>query len=285
MSTLRTSRRIVAAVLSAAALIAPICVGSASATGEGDSGVVVESTGDQSNAVTLPPVAVVGQSATSATTIELSIAASGQIDVAIRMDTTVAVTELSPDGGYVAVTTINHIELTNAPPGVDIASLGYESLPGAQFAQAFDANGKLISTELLNADTLSDAARQAAEGFTGNLQSAQFVYPDVPVGVGAKWSADLSVATEGFAIPTTYRYELTGIADGRYTIAVSYNSTFDTTIEGAVATGTVTGAGSVVGSVANPLDLSVTLDQTIDATSGGESISVVVGIDVVATAA
>jgi hypothetical protein len=285
MSPPRLSLRIVAAALSAVALCAPACV-RVSAAGDGDSGVVVQSTGDQSNAISLPPAAAVGQAAASVTTIELSIGASGQqIEVAIEMDTSVSVTELTDDGGYVAVTTVDQIQLTNAPEGVDAAALGYDTLPGAQFEQTFDAHGGVVSAEVLNPETLSDAARQTVEGFIENLQSAQFVYPDVPVGTGAKWSADLDIVTEGFTIPATYSYEITDITGGRYTIALSFDSSFDTTIDGTAATGTVTGTGTVVASVGNPLELSVTVDETIDATAGGVAVNVVIGVDVQATAA
>ena len=82
MSTLRTSGRIVAAAISAATLLSPVLAQEALATGEDDSGVVVESSGDQSNAIMLPPAAVVGQSAVSVTTFELSITATGvQVDL------------------------------------------------------------------------------------------------------------------------------------------------------------------------------------------------------------
>lgn len=284
MSAMRTSRRIAATAIAAASLIAPIGALEASATGEDDSNVVVESTGDQTNAITLPPPAAVGERAVSATSFDLVISADDfEIALALQLDMTSEVTELTADGGYVAITTIDHVELTEAPTTVDVSALGYDGLAGAQFQQTFDASGKTMSTELLNADQLGEAARSAAEGFTGNLQSAQFVYPDEPVGVGARWTADLEIATEGFAIPTTYAYELTAITDGRYTIAVSYESEFDTTIEGQQASGDVTGLGTVVGSVDNPLDVSVTLDQTIDATSGGVDVSVVIGIGVAAT--
>lgn len=286
MSRLRTSRRIVASAIAAASLLAPVLVRDALATGEGDSGVVVESAGDQSNSITLPPAAAVGQRAVSVTTFDVSIVATGiQLDLAIRLDMKSEITELTADGGYVAVTTIDEVELTEVPPGVDVSTLGYDAVTGVQFQQTIDARGKTLSTELLDAESLTDAARAAAEGFTGNLQSAQFVYPSEPVGPGAKWTAELEVATEGFAVPATYMYEITEIADGRYTIAVSYESTFDTTIEGQAATGTVTGLGSVAGSVDNPLAMSVTLGQTIDATSGGVVVSVIVGIDVEATGA
>ncbi len=285
MSTLRTSGRIVAAAISAATFLSPVFAEEALATGEGDSGVVVESSVDQSNAIMLPPAAVVGQSAVSVTTFELSITATGvQVDLAIRLDMTSEVTELTAEGGYVAVTTIDKVELTQVPPGIDVSTLGYDALTGVQFQQTVDATGKTLSTELLNVESLTDATRASAEGFTGNLQSAQFVYPSEPVGLGAKWTAELEVATEGFAVPATYTYEITDIADGRYTIAVAYDSTFDTTIEGQAATGTLTGLGTVVGSVDNPLAISVTLGQTIDATSGGVAVSVIVGIDVQAAA-
>jgi len=274
MSTLRTSRRIVATTIAAASLTAPFWALTASATGDDDSNVIVESTGDQTN----------GQTATSVTTFDLAITAEGvDVVLSLRLDMTTEVTELTDDGGYVAVATIEQVELTEAPSGVDVSALGYDALGGAQFRQTFDASGKSMSTDLLNADELSDAARTAAEGFTGNLQSAQFVYPDEPVGVGARWTADLEIESEGFAIPTTYTYEITGITAGRYTIAVSYESAFDTTIEGQPASGDVTGLGTVDGSVDNPLDLSITLGQTIDATSGDIDMNVVIGIDVAAT--
>jgi len=263
-------------------LIAPVGVDGTSASGdEGGSPVVVESAGDQATATILPPAAVVGQAAGSVTTIHLSITAQGSpIDLAIRVDLRAAVSQVAPDGGYTAVTTIDRIQLFEAPEGVDRAALGYEELAGARFQQTFDRAGQVLSTELLAAESLSDAARSAAQGFTGNLQSAQFVYPAEPVGVGAKWSAELEITTEGLTLPATYHYELTDVSDGRYTVTVSYRSTIETTIQGAPVSGTVAGLGSVSGSIDNPLDVSVTLGQTIDATTGGTVLNVAIGIDV-----
>lgn len=284
MSPMSTSRRFLAVGLTAVSLVSPIAVHQASATDEGDSSVVVESTGDQSNAITLPPTAALGQAASSITTVELAITAdAAPIELAIQVDLSSAIDEVSDDGGYVAVTTIDQVQLVNAPEGVDGSALGYDALAGARFQQTFDPTGRIVATEVLDAESLSDAARLAAEGFTGNLQSAQFVYPAEVVGVGAKWSAELEIAAEGFTIPATYHYELTDVSDGRYTIAVSYDTAFDTTIQEIPATGTVTGLGTVTGSIDNPLDLSVTLGQTIDASSGGVDLNVVVGIDVQST--
>ncbi len=108
---------------------------------------------------------------------------------------------------------------------------------------------------------------------------------DEPTVGGAKWSADLANVAQGVTIPTTYTSEVTDVSDGRYTIAVSYDTSFDTTIEGSAATGTISGSGSTVGSADSPLDVSFTVDQTMAASSGGVDIDVVVGIDVLATAA
>lgn len=287
-----TDRRLVAAGITIASLVAPGGFDDASAGDDGDSAVAVDSTGDQTNAIMLPPAASVGQAANSITTIELSITAQGgppidlaiQVDLRTEVDEVGEVGELGQDGGYMAVTTIDQVQLVDAPHGVDSAALGYADLAGARFQQTFDRTGRMVSTELLDAASLSAPARSAAEGFTGNLQSAQFVYPSEAVGVGAKWSAELEIATEGLSIPVTYNYELTDVSTDRYTIAVSYRSTFETTIQGSPVAGTVAGLGTVSGSVDNPLDVSVTLGQTIDATSGGTVLNVVVGIDVASSA-
>ena len=98
----------------------------------------------------------------------------------------------------------------------------------------------------------TDEQRGAFASVVGNLQGAQTVYPDEPVGVGARWNVEQAVSGDSFPVTASYHYELTAIDDGRYTIAVSYSSTFDTVVDGVAAAGTVSGLGSINGSVGEP---------------------------------
>ena len=281
MSTPSLCRRLALAAGVTAASIAPSTAPVVASGDDGDSAVVIESTGDPATAIVLPPVAIVGQAASSSATIDFSIAAGGrQVELAAEMDLSASVIEVGADGRYVTELTIERLELTTAPAEVDPATLGYDDLAGVQFQQTFEPGGRLLSTELLNAEELSAAARASAEGFTSNLQTAQFVYPTEAVGIGAAWTAELQLATDGFAIPTSYRFEVTDIAGGRYTLAIGYQSAFDTTVDGTATTGTVSGLGTASASLDNPLDVLVDLGQTINASTRDADLTVTLGLTI-----
>ena len=245
----------------------------------GDNSVVVESRGDGSTALVLPPRAEVGQTASSTASIDITIEAEGQtVDVAIEFRITSTVTGVAADGEYTVVVTIDEIALTEAPAAADPSTLGYGELTGLQLEQRFDRAGRILATELLDADELSDQMRATAEGFASNLRTAQFAYPSEPVGIGAVWTTELDIASQGFAIPAAYRFEVTDITDGRYTLTIAYRSEFETSADGVDATGTVSGLGIASGSVENPLDISVDLGQTIQASAAGEDLSVSISV-------
>jgi len=280
MPSQRPYRRVALIALFTVSPAAPLVpfAGSVHASGaDGDGRVVVESTGDPDTAVLLPPSASVGQTATSIATFRVTVESGGRrVDLAVEYAYTSEVTAIADDGGYRSLLTIDRIALTEVPDGVDPATLGYDRLSGVQLTQRLDRAGRVLTTDLVGADAMSDADHSIAQGFTASFEAAQFVFPDAPVGVGASWTTELSVASDGLSVPVAYRYELTDLSYGIYTVSVSYASDFEATIEGAVATGTVAGLGRATGSVANPLNVSVDLGQTIVAATDNSELTVAV---------
>jgi hypothetical protein len=281
MQSPRPYRRLVMVAGVTAAFAAPLGAPASAAPsgGDADGEIVVETTGDDASAVLLPPAAAVGQAARTSATIGVSLSADGrEVDLAVDIELASTITEVAADGGYRAVVTMERIELTDPPAGVDPASLGYDDLAGVRFAQTVDGAGRITGTELLDAGALSEEARNAADGFAAYLRTAQFAFPGEPVGIGAAWTTELEIATEGFAVPASYRFELTDVADGRYELAVSYRSEFETTIDGVDTAGTVVGLGLASGSLDNPLDVTLDVGQTIDATTDAVALGVAVRV-------
>ncbi len=61
-----------------------------------------------------------------------------------------------------------------------------------------------------------------------------------------------------------YQCRLASVADGTYTVDVSYAENFSAPVEGGTADGTISGTGTLNGSLANPLVVWGGLNQTID---------------------
>lgn len=276
-------RRLAQASAGIAAFAAPLApfAGPVAATGDDGSGAVVEDAGDFATAITLPPPPTTGLTASTATTIEVAIAAGAStIEFGVELHLTTGIDAVAEDGGYLTTTTFDEIELTSAE---NVNSAAFDALSGVAFRQSFDPDGAVTGVDLVDPDALTDQQRVAFGSISGNLQGAQTVYPDVPVGVGARWTAEQAVSGDSFPVTATYQYELTAIEDGRYTVAVSYASAFDTVVDGVSAVGTVSGLGSISGSIVNPLDVSYTLGQSTDSTAGGNAVNVVVRVTTTST--
>jgi hypothetical protein len=254
-----------------------VTTGSAATSGDDGSDAVVESAGDAASAVELPPAATAGQTATSMTRIDVGISAgASEIELGVELHASTEVVDVGADGGYVTLSTYDDIVLTSGEAAASAAA--FDALAGVEFRQAIEASGRVTSVAPVEPDALTDEQRGAFASVVGNLQGAQTVYPDVPVGVGARWSVEQAVSGDSFPVTASYHYELTAIDDGRYTIAVSYSSTFDTVVDGVAAAGTVSGLGSINGSVGNPLDVTYTLGQLTHSTAGGSTVDVAVTV-------
>ena len=110
------------------------------------------------------------------------------------------------------------------------------------------------------------------------------MFPAEPIGPGATWTADLVTANQGVEIPVTYRYTLTDVSNGRYTIDATFDSDFEVSQDGFTWTGHMSGSGSTTGAVGNPLDMSLSFQVAMDMQSeiedGDMSMSIDMNIDV-----
>jgi Family of unknown function (DUF6263) len=289
MSRARTPRSRTRLALTGAAVLAGVSVPAvASATGDDGVGIVVENAGDQANAIRLPASAVVGQTAqtTLVLVMDLSVDAGGmstEVGIGLEMAMTSEVTELTDDGGYVAVTTLDNVEITDLPEGADESGVPCIGVAGVQLEQTFDAAGNAVSAEAVGGD-LGPAEAACVEQLTSTQSQATIVFPSEPIGPGASWSADLVTENQGIEIPVTYHYALTDVSDGRYTIEASLDSDFEVEQDGISGTGNMSGSGSTTGAVDNPLDVSTSFDVALDMVSsledGDMSMTVDMDIDV-----
>src|SRR5262245_28281064 len=182
--------------------------------------VVLESAGDQANAIMLPAPARVGQVAESTTALDMHVAVGGAMstEVAIGMEIamTSEVTEVAADGGYDALLTLHRVDVTDMPEGADESDVPCVGVTGLQIAQRFDAAGNAVSTEAVG--DLGAAEAACVEQLSSTQSQTAVVFPDEPVGPGASWTADLVTVNEGIEVPVTYRYTLSAVSGGRYSI-------------------------------------------------------------------
>ena len=279
-TTSRPRLLLVAAAMFAAAAAAPAAV---SAGGEdGDVDVVLEDAGDQANAITLPAPARVGQVAESTTALDMRAALGGAMstEVAVGMEIamTSEVTEVAADGGYVALTTLHRVDVTDLPDGADEADVPCVGVTGLQIEQRFDASGNAVSTEPVG--ELGPAETACVEQLSSTQSQAAVVFPSESVGPGASWSADLVTVNEGVEVPVTYHYTLTDVGDGRYSIDVTLDAEFEVDEGGVTASGTMTGSGTIAGASDNPLVTSSSFDIAMEMASDVEDFSMDLDISI-----
>jgi hypothetical protein len=194
------------------------------------------------------------------------------------------VTEVAADGGYVALTTLHRVEVTDLPDGADQADVPCVGVTGLQIEQRFDASGNAVSTEPVG--ELGSAEAACVEQLSSTQSQAAVVFPSEPVGPGASWSADLVTVNEGVEVPVTYRYTLTDVSGGRYSIDATLDAQFEVEEGGVTASGTMTGSGTIAGAVDNPLVTSSSFDIAMEMASDVEdfSMNLDISIDLLAEA-
>jgi len=132
------------------------------------------------------------------------------------------------------------------------------------YSESYDAAGLAGSRELVNDEELSDEQRQAAEDLLEQSESVAFEFPEAPVAVGATWTSDTTISSNGLEFPATYHYELVSLDDESFVIDVTYDSPVDTDVDGMNVTGRISGSGSITGAVDNPLELAYQIEQDAD---------------------
>lgn len=278
------TRRLVAGVtaLAAAGLLAACAANSTAAGGldirvGGPPDISVADAGSGPT-VELPVAYEIGQTASATSEFSSSIdIEGGGIDEAItfsfRLDLSSSVTEADPEGGGLVTSVVDVFEWIEEP-AVDIdASL--EDLVGVGYTEEVDASGTVVSRELVDDGDLTSEQQQLANDYLIEQTTVAFSFPDEPVGVGATWSADTSVESNGIELPVTYQYQLVALDEESYGIDVTYDSPIDTEAAGVDLGGRISGSGSITGARDNPLDVAYSFEQVanVDAEQGGQSIS------------
>lgn len=237
----------------------PALIGGASCSNEDSTETVtsVLEAGDTADAVRLPPTATVGQTAAGTTdfTMNISIGANGDdvnVDVTMSIDMTTEVVEVSEDGGHVRRSTVERLEVESSESSV--ASEIESSIPqGLSYDETYDADGQLVSTEVVESENLSESVLAAADEFVSQAETGSLYPPGAVVGLGARWTATTTLNSSGAVIDMVVDNELTSLTDSEYGVDMSIDSDIDTSIEGERLTGTVRGGGALTGSRDNPL--------------------------------
>jgi hypothetical protein len=285
-STPRTITRLAlgAAAAATAAVAAAVPVAAAGSTGEGPT-IVVENVGDQSNAVTLPAPPQVGQVADTTMAIDMDLAvddggSSTEVAVGLAMDLTMEVTEVSADGGYVTLMTLDAVEITDMPDGADASAVPCVGIEGLQLEQTLDAAGNTVSLEPVG-DGLGGTEMACVQQFTSTQSQSAVIFPTEPIGPGASWTAEIVVENQGVELPASYHYTLSDVSNGRYTIEATLDSDIDVSQGGVDVTGTIAGAGTTTGAVTNPLDVSSTFEVTTDMVSSIDGMDMTMSMDMI----
>ena len=269
---------------SATALLVTAALASGCGEADADAATVV-SVFDAGEGATieLPVPYEVGQSASMSATFDASIDVSGggideTVAFAFRLDLTATVAEVTDDGGSVVNSTIDGAEWIEQPEGIADDLIG--DLVGLTYAETYDASGSPQSRELINDEGLSAEERQAAEELITQSESVAFGFPAEPVAVGATWTSEATVNSNGVEIPATYQYELVRLDDESFTIEVTYDSPVDTEVGGADVSGRISGSGTITGATDNPLELAYEFvqDATISAQQDGQAIDMQMSI-------
>ena len=225
----------------------------------------------------LPVPYEVGQSASTSATFAAAIDINGagadeSVSFAFQLDLTSTVSEVDDGGGSVVISTIEDAEWLEQPEGVDDGLI--TDMVGLTYSESYDAAGLAGSRELVNDEELSDDQRQAAEDMLEQSESVAFEFPVEPVAVGATWTSDTTISSNGLEFPATYHYELVSLDDESFVIDVTYDSPVDTDVDGMNVTGRISGSGSITGAVDNPLELAYQIEQdaNISAEDDGDSI-------------
>lgn len=190
------------------------------------------------------------------------------ITVDFEMAMTTEVVEVDEDGGGTLQITFDSTEVLDAPTGADFSTL--DDLVGVSYSQEFDADGELGDVELIDEGALTDAQREAFDEFGAQAQAASVAFPEEAVAVGATWSEETEIESEGIEIPMTFEYELVALDAETYTLEMTASSDFSDEIQGTDVDGDVLATGTVIGRRDNPLAISVTQNQAITMDADGE---------------
>jgi hypothetical protein len=190
------------------------------------------------------------------------------------------VTEVSADGGYVTLMTLDAVEITDMPDGADASAVPCVGIEGLQLEQTLDAAGNTVSLEPVG-DGLGGTEMACVQQFTSTQSQSAVIFPTEPIGPGASWTAEIVVENQGVELPASYHYTLSDVSNGRYTIEATLDSDIDVSQGGVDVTGTIAGAGTTTGAVTNPLDVSSTFEVTTDMVSSIDGMDMTMSMDMI----
>ena len=203
--------------------------------------------------IQLPAPAVVGQVAYVQAAIQTTIEGG---PVSLSLATSASITNVGGDGSYTARSTIDSVDVTNAPASADVGAWGFTAVQGMSFDQSYAATGTPIDNAARSVDAQSLILDSVSMAYIG--------FPTTAVVVGESWNVDGTIGSDGLTFKVTYQCRLASVADGSYTVNVSYAENFSSPVESGVVDGTISGTGTLSGSLTNPLVVSGGLNQTID---------------------
>lgn len=205
------------------------------------------------------------------------------IDVTTTVEQSVEVTDVTSDGGYTITRTVDSYDVTVNSGSVDMADSfkddeELEPLVGVNLEQTYDATGQLLDVVPAAGASLTPA-QQASVDVVLDEGTERQPFPDVEVGVGAVWEAELP--DTGGAIA---RFELESILDGTAVIQLSFEGD-PAAIEGLApagfdeVTGTMLGGGTYAVNVDNRLDTSSEFTLQLDVTMSGQGVEMTMAIE------
>jgi len=231
--------------------------------------------GAAGDAIALPPAPSVGQSANLLVSIEtVSAGAAGDGTLSVGFALNRAVTAVDPGGGTFTVdSTVGNVEVAQAPAGYDASK--FDALDGVTVQQVFAFTANPTGPRSVIAGAASPTQETAGQQLLDWLGATVITYPAEPVAVGHSWmSGGATASTTGVEVGVGLQCRLAAVADGSYTVELSYAQTFSApaTAIGHVD-GTISGQGTLVGRLDNPLSVTGTLDQSIDGIASRDGVA------------
>lgn len=186
------------------------------------------------------------------TTTSIDFMSSGPITLPMRIPFTSTVSDVSDDEvgvdiRYGKATIADDSTLQKALVEQARTALGY--LDGATAHVVQGPSGAVLSSEVDLGDDAPDLVGRILEDLAAQGFALTVPFPTEPVGVGARWrvESDLSIGGSGASLESTY--ELTGLTDQGYRVAVTATQTAvpGDTLAGKVIDGSSTSTGTVRG--------------------------------------
>jgi len=195
----------------------------------------------------------------------------GGVNVTVNVDLAATSEVASVDGGQATVEqTIDSFVVDTGETDATSPELAQlKDLEGVVLATTYDENGVQAGPiERVDGGSLP-------AGFE-EFQSpgSQPVFPNEPVGIGARWVAANELAAEGGpTIVTATTYELTELTEDEYVIEISGETPIDEEFDDVEFTGELTESGEIRGDLSNPLVADVSYESDLEASANGQALT------------